>query len=331
VKASKPESGGDEISRRLDEIKRLETMREEEIKEEIKLKEDEKKWEERVELKRPASERLSELFYGILKKPAQRLVGSLRGLGEDLYRANMKIEPEKYVALMIGVSAIVSIFAVAFMFLMRMSVIICIMGGLISFVFVFMMAKSQPGRKAKARSVDVNRLLPYALRHMGTQLTSGIGLPESMVSVSRAGYGALSEEFGRMINDMNAGMSMEEALSAMDMRVNSEAMRRGIRQIQRTLRTGGDLSRTLNVLADESAFEMRMKLKDYVQALNMMTMMYMFISSVIPAMLMVVIMISSSGGKGGFSTTTAGVLYLFILPFLLFYFIFMIKRFEPKL
>ncbi len=331
IKISKPEGKGDEVSKRLSEIKRLEMVREEELREEIKLREEEK-WEARAELKRPVSERLSEMFYGFLRKPAQRLMGSLRGLTEDLYRANMKIDPEKFAALIIGMSITVTIVVEVFLFLLGAPVILNLIGGLLAFVFTFMFAKSSPGRKAKARSTDANRLIPYALRHMSTQLSSGIGLPETMVSVSRAGYGALSEEFERSINDMNAGMSMEEALGAMDMRLNSEALRRAIRQIIRTMRTGGDLSRTLNLLADESAFEMRMKLKDYVQSLNMMTMMYMFISSVIPAMLMVVIMISGAGGKGGgISVSTAGVLYLLLLPFLLFYFIFMLKRFEPRL
>lgn len=331
VKVSKPAvKKGDEISRRLSEIKRLETIREEELKEEIKLREEEK-YEERAELKRPLSDRLSELFYGFLKKPAQRLAGSLRGLTSDLYRANMKIDPEKFAALLIGMSLVITIATVSFMVLLRAPVIFVLLGGVLSFVFVFMIGKSSPKRKAKARATEVNKLIPYALRHMGTQLSSGIGLPETMVSVSNAKYGALSEEFGRTLTDMNAGMSMEEALDAMDNRLNSEPLRRALRQVKRTLRTGGDLSRTLNILADESAFEMRMKLRDYVQTLNMMTMMYMFISAVIPAMLMVVVMISSSGGKSGITPNTAGVLYLVLLPFLLFYFIFMIKRFEPRL
>jgi flagellar protein FlaJ len=204
------------------------------------------------------------------------------------------------------------------------------MGGLLTFLFSFMFGKSYPGRRARARTTEVNRTLPFALRHMATQLASGIGLPETMVSVSKAKYGALSEEFERTINDMNAGMSMEEALSALDARVNSEPLRRAIRQIQRTLRTGGDISKTLSSLADEAAFEMRMRLRDYVQSLNMMTLIYMFLSAVIPSMLMIMFMISSRQG-GGLPPSTAVVFYWVLLPFLLAYFILMIKRFEPRL
>jgi flagellar protein FlaJ len=226
-----------------------------------------------------------------------------------------------------GIGMFVAIFTVLVMLLLGLSPVFALLGGLLGFAFAFMFGRSYPKRKAKARTTEVNKVIPYALRHMATQLSSGIGLPETMVSVSRAGYGALSEEFGRALNDMNAGMSMEDALSAMDARVNSEPLRRATRQIQRTLRTGGDLSKTLHLLADDSSFEMRMKLRDYVNSLNMFTILYMFMSAVIPAMLMVVIMIAG----GGITTHTAGVLYLLLLPFLRAYFLFMIKRFEPRL
>jgi flagellar protein FlaJ len=330
MKISKPAIKGDEISKRLGEIKRLELLLEEELREEMREMEEEK-WEERVELKRPLSERLSEVFYKALKAPAHRLATSLGGLSQDLHRANIRIDPEKYVAYIIGVGMIVTIFAVVIMFLLGLSPAFVLLGGFLAFVFSFVFGKSYPKRKARARATEVNRLIPYALRHVATHLSSGIGLPESIVSVSRAKYGALSEEFGRVIQDMNAGMSMEDALTALDMRVNSEPLRRAIRQINRTLRTGGDLSRTLDALASETAFEMHSALRDYVQKLNMFTLIYMFLSAVVPAMLMVVLMIAAGRGGGGFPPGAAAIFYLLLLPFLLVYFLFMMKRFEPRL
>jgi len=174
-------------------------------------------------------------------------------------------------------------------------------------------------------------MLPYALRHMGTQLSSGIGLPETIISVSKANYGVLSDEFNRIVRDMNKGLGFEEAITFLDKRVSSEPLQRATRQIRRALRTGGDLAKTLNLLADETAFEMRMKLRDYTQSLNMLTMIYMFISAVIPAMLMITINISAGGGRSGISPQVAGVIYLILLPFLLFYFILVIKGLEPRL
>lgn len=326
-KSKTPMDEQGEVSKRLQDIKELAVLPEEALAEKKK----EENWdEETVRIKRQ-SEHLSEVFFAIFKQPAQRMARFFKGMDVDLYRANIKSTPERYAAKMIGFSFIVTLFAVAIMLILNAQLIFLILGGFLSFTFSIFFTRTQPKRRAKARVAEVNRLLPYALRHMGTQLTSGIGLPETMTSVSRASYGALSEEFGRLIRDMNAGVGFEDALASMDKRVNSEPLRRAIRQIQRALRTGGDLAKTLNTLADETAFEMRMKLRDYTQSLNMFTLIYMFVSSVIPAMLMITINISSSGGGGVISSTAAGVVYLLLLPFLLFYFIMMIKKFEPRL
>lgn len=319
-----------EVSRRLQEIKRLEAVREDELKEEKRLQK-ERKFDDRAELKKPLSERLAKIFYSPLKRPAKRLAKFFKGMDKELYKANMKITPESYAALMIGVSVIVAVIVSFMMLLLGMPLLFVPLGGVGAFAFSLMLVRTQPRRRAKARVGEVNRLIPYALRHMATQLSSGIGLPETITSVSQAGYGTMSEEFGKVIKDMHAGMSMEEALSSLSTRVESEPLRRATRQVNRTLRTGGDLSRTLNTLADETSFEMRMKLRDYTQSLNLFTMMYMFASAVIPAMLMVVIMISSGRGGGGITPQTAAVLYLFLLPFMLIYFVIMIKRFEPRL
>jgi len=331
IKISKaPPEKGDELSRRLREIKRLEAIHKEELKEEKKPL-DEKKWEERAELRKPFSERLAGIFYAPLKRPAIRFAKFFKGMNEDLYRANLKITPEQYAALMMGVGIVIAVFVVFIMVLLRIPFLFVLLGGIAGFGVSLMLIRTQPKRMAKARVGEINRLIPYALRHMATQLSSGIGLPETMTSVSRADYGTISEEFERSIRDMHSGMSMEEALTSMDRRVESEPLRRATRQIQRTLRTGGDLAKTLNSLADETAFEMRMKLRDYTQSLNLITMIYMFASAVIPAMLMVVIMISGTRGGGGITPQTAGIIYLVLLPFMLMYFVMMIKRFEPRL
>jgi len=319
----------DEVTRRLREIKQLEMLREEELAEKRKQKE-EKIWEERVELRRPLSERLSDALYSPLKRPAQRLAKFFKGLDVDLYKANLGIPPERYAALMIGMSFIVGVFTFILM-LLFLPISFALMGGVLASLLALVFGKTHPGRMARARVVEVNRTIPYALRHMATLLSSGIGLPETITSISQADYGALSEELGRVIRDMHTGMSTEEALATMDRKVDSEPLRRAIRQIQRTLRTGGDLANILKLLADETAFEMRMKLRDYTQSLNMLSMMYMFASAVIPAMLLVTIAVGSSMGGVVLTPTSAAVLFLVILPVMLFYFVMMIKRFEPRL
>ncbi len=324
----RPRPSEDEMTRRLRELKEAELRVVEERREERERKVMEMR---REELRKPLSERLSQTFYLPLRRPAERLMGFFRGIDRDLYRANLVLSPERYVSMVLGIGLLVLLLSLLLSLLLFSSPLLALVAAPSSFLFSLMLGRVYPRSRAKARAMQINRELPYALRHMATHLSSGVGLPESVTSISRAGYGALSEEFGRVVRDMSGGMSMEEALTSLAQRVESEPLRRFIRQVLRTLRVGGDLSDLLNSLADETSFEMRMKLRDYTQSLNLLTLIYMFASSVVPALLLITTTVSSGMGGATLSTADAAVLFFLLLPFLLVIFLFLVKRFEPRL
>ncbi|MDP3484286.1 MAG: type II secretion system F family protein, partial [Methanobacteriaceae archaeon] len=105
-----------------------------------------------------------------------------------------------------------------------------------------------------------------------------------------------------------------------------------IYQITRTLSSGGDLAKTLNVIADDIAYEMRMKLKDYAQKLNSFTMIYMFVAILGPVILMIMLLAASTVMGGELLPPIALIImYLFFFPLIVGFMAFMIKRLEPKL
>ncbi|RAO79136.1 type II secretion system F family protein [Methanothermobacter tenebrarum] len=188
--------------------------------------------------------------------------------------------------------------------------------------------KLQKGRK----SVEASRQLPFALRQMATELRAGLGLHDSMRSVALSGYGALSEEFARTLEEIRYGESTENALREMCNRVNSEGLDRAVYQITRTLESGGDLAKTLNIIADDVAYEMRMKLRDYSQKLNSFTMIYMFIAILGPVIFLVMLLAAATIMEGSVLPPVAILLlYLFLFPMIAGFMAFMIKRLEPKL
>ncbi|WP_455240993.1 type II secretion system F family protein [Methanothermobacter tenebrarum] len=188
--------------------------------------------------------------------------------------------------------------------------------------------KLQKGRK----SAEASRQLPFALRQMATELRAGLGLHDSMRSVALSGYGALSEEFARTLEEIRYGESTENALREMCNRVNSEGLDRAVYQITRTLESGGDLAKTLNIIADDVAYEMRMKLRDYSQKLNSFTMIYMFIAILGPVIFLVMLLAAATIMEGSVLPPVAILLlYLFLFPMIVGFMVFMIKRLEPKL
>ncbi len=326
---------GGSLSERLHELQELEEEDqkiEEMLEKEMELEErEEKEWEKRSrDLERPLSERFADFFFQPFKKPSSKLSGFFSELEEDLDKAYIKIPAEHYIGMLLGIGSIAGIVVLILTGVMIGSILIAFLAGIISFIMPLGIGRFYPKQKIGKRSNEINQEIPYALRHLATQLSSGIGLPEAMTSVSRSRYGALSEEFARAITDMRRGESMADALNRMRDRVKSDFLTRAIRQIQRTLRTGGNISRTLNILADEAAFTMRMNLRNYTQSLNMMSMIYMFAAAVMPPMLIVVMIITGFIGGGLFPPALLNMVFLVFIPVMLIYLIIIFKRMEPS-
>ncbi len=198
-------------------------------------------------------------------------------------------------------------------------------------LFMAMIMIFLPNLRKGKRSTEASRELPFALRQMATELKSGLGLHDSMRSVAMSGYGALSEEFARTLEEIKYGETTENALIEMSNRIESDGLKRAVYQITRTLNSGGDLSKTLNVIADDIAYEMRMKLKDYSQKLNSFTMIYMFLAILGPVIFLVMLLAASTVMGPVLPPIAIILIYLFLFPLLVGFMAFMIKRLEPKL
>jgi archaeal flagellar protein FlaJ len=236
-----------------------------------------------------------------------------------------KLEP-RMIIVMGGIS-----FVVVFMLMIILGFGI-IMGAAFGLIILMMsvVLVYLPNIKSGSRSNEASRELPFALRQMATELRAGIGMHDSMRSVALSGYGALSEEFARALEEIKYGETTEKALVDMSDRINSEGLRRAVYQITRTLSSGGDLAKTLNVIAEDTAYELRMKLKDYAQKLNSFTMIYMFIAILAPVISMIMLIAASTVMGALIPPILLLIIYLFLFPMIVGFLAFMIKRLEPQ-
>lgn len=205
---------------------------------------------------------------------------------------------------------------------------------LLSLLVMFMVsvfARFLPKLREGSRADEISRELPYALRQMATELRAGLGFHDAMKSVATSGYGALSEEFARTLEEIKYGESTTRALMNLSVRVPSPGLKRAIQQIVRSLESGGDVAKALEIIAEDIAYELRMKFRDYSQKLNSFMMIYMFIGIVGPAVLPILLIIATI-----FMPTMVIpsplilILYLLLLPLVVVYFIFIVKRLEPR-
>ncbi len=188
-----------------------------------------------------------------------------------------------------------------------------------------------PQLKRKRQYNDLNLELPYALRHMGTELKSGKGLYDTLTTISNSNYGSLSQEYKRVLEEIKYGTSNEKALQNMVERVNSEGLKRTTQQIITTLKVGGNLANSLNIIAEDITFDMQIKLKEYSQKLNGFILIYTFIAILGPVILLIMLMAASTVMGDIVPGSLILILYGFFFPLIVVFLGVLIQKLEPKI
>ena len=188
-----------------------------------------------------------------------------------------------------------------------------------------------PQIKEKNSYSDLNQELPYALRHMSIELKSGKGLHDTMLTIKNSDYGSLSKEFTRVLEEIKFGKQTEESLQEMSHRVNSEGLSRTIHQIIGTLRVGGNLANSLDIIAKDISFETQIKLKEYSQKLNSFILIYTFIAILAPVIILIMLMAGSTVMGDVISGNLLILIYSLFFPLVIMLMGIFIKKLEPKI
>ena len=198
---------------------------------------------------------------------------------------------------------------------------------LMTYVFVIYYPQIQQQRNYS----DINQELPYALRHISIELKSGKGLHDTLRTIKNASYGSLSQEFTRVLEEIKFGKPTEESLLEMSTRIKSEGLSRAIHQIISTLRVGGNLSNSLDIIAKDISFDMQIKLKEYSQKLNSFILIYTFIAILAPVISLIMLMASSTVMGDIISSGLLFIIYGLFFPLLVIFMGVFIKKIEPKI
>lgn len=188
-----------------------------------------------------------------------------------------------------------------------------------------------PSIKKERNYSDLNQELPYALRHMGIELKSGKGLHDALIAISNANYGSLSREFKRVLEEVKFGNPTEDSLLEMSHRVKSDGLSRAVQQIIGTLRIGGNLSDSLNIIANDITFDMQIKLKEYSQRLNSFILIYTFVAILTPVIGLIMLMAGSTVMGDMIPSSLLLVIYSVFFPMIVMFMGVFIKKLEPKI
>ncbi|WP_303738302.1 type II secretion system F family protein [Methanobrevibacter thaueri] len=202
---------------------------------------------------------------------------------------------------------------------------------LIIVIMAYIFLLKYPHMKEQRGYSDLNQELPYALRHMSIELKAGRGLHDALITIRNANYGSLSREFNRVLEEIKFGRPTEDSLLEMSRRVKSEGLTRAIHQIVGTLRVGGNLAGSLEIIAKDISFDMQIKLKEFSQKLNSFILIYTFIAILAPVISLIMLMAGSTVMGDVISSELLFVIYVIFFPLVVMFMGLFIKKLEPKI
>ena len=206
-------------------------------------------------------------------------------------------------------------------------------------VLFFTLAYIMPMKKAKNRGIMIDTELPYALRHLATELQAGIGLYKVIQSLAKNDYGVLSDEMNRIVLEIENGTDTKTALRHASLRSQSKNFNIAMFHIVRTMNTGGNLARTINGVADTVSFDLMEAAKQFGEKMNFFGIIFIFIAIVLPVFAAILGSIANTPlGQGGelflpgvMTPTTLTLIFVVTLPIIFILLIYYIKLIAPKM
>ena len=268
-------------------------------------------------------------------------------IGYYLYSANMRYSANQYLALASASGFVVALLTIIIIFFIGVilqdllfTIIVPISAGFVAWLFSTIIILYLPKKFAKTRGAKISVELPFALRHMSTELKAGIGLYKTIQAIAINDYGVLSEEFSRTINEIEEGSDTSTALKHTALRTQSLPLRKAINHILRAMRIGGNLSDTMNDIAEDVSTEMKNRIGIFSQKMNFFSVIFIFIGIVLPVAIMILGSIRNSPlaatGEDLFKNIPLTpeimfLIYIIGMPIIFLLMIFMVYNMQPKM
>ncbi len=264
------------------------------------------------------------------------LTVSKSSLEFDLETSGIPLYQKEYASFSSAISFVFSLLLSFVLFLLTMNIVLFAISFVSLLLLFSLFAINWPSMQVSGGAREIDRQLPFALRHMSALLTAGISIFDSLISVSRADYGALSKELDRVVWDVKSGKNLSDALDDAARRTGSKAFMRVTIHIRRALEMGGDVAKIINQIAEDLTFEMRMKISDFVEKLNAFAIVYIVAGIVGPVVIAVFSLVGTIQMQGtvalggGMNTFMLGLMLLLVFPMVMIVITYVVKLLEPK-
>ena len=211
-------------------------------------------------------------------------------LGLYLKQARLPITSKRYLAMCLMNGVVIIIISWIFMSLLffRLQTGLWYFYGFVTslllFLFILLQQMYYPKIIINRRIRNLERHSLFALQSILIQIRSGVPLFDVMVNIAGANYGEISEEFLKVVKQINAGKHQIEALEIMTLENPSIIFRRAIWQLINGMKAGADMSDVIKEIMDTVSQEQLIQIERYGGQLSPMSMFYMIIAVIFPTL-----------------------------------------------
>ncbi|HJO02233.1 MAG TPA: type II secretion system F family protein [Candidatus Woesearchaeota archaeon] len=164
---------------------------------------------------------------------------------------------------------------------------------IVFFILVFNFAFLKIKSKIIQRQRKIDQEVLFVGQYLLIMLYSGRPLLNALIDTSKS-YGVASKYIKEIINDINTGSSLEDALENAMVYSPSEKFRKILFHVNNALKLGIDVTNPLRAVLEEIATEQNIEVKRYGKKLNTIVIFYMLVAIVAPSIGMTVFIVLSS-------------------------------------
>ena len=163
----------------------------------------------------------------------------------------------------------------------------------VSFLLTMLFILQMPYGIMRKREREINKEILFAGRYLLVKMESGYPLFNTLIDASKS-YGVCADYFKEIVDDINTGTPIEEALETAREYNASDKFKRILWQIIAALSTGADVTEPLRATLKTITNEQILEIKAYAKKLNSLMMFYMVLACVMPSIGITMFIIMSS-------------------------------------
>src|SRR3989344_5541939 len=203
-----------------------------------------------------------------------------------LKQAGMQDKPEEFVRKTFVSSVYMTFGIVLFIFLVLARFVkirvFMLLAVPILFLIMFSYLIRLPDTRISRKGKQISREIVFATRFLIIELESGVPLYNAMINVSK-NYEVIGRHFKDIIDKVDLGTSMEDALNEAVEFVPSNEFRKVLWQVINSIRTGSNVAKSLYSVVDQITKDQITEVNKYGKKLNPLAMFYMIVAVILPS------------------------------------------------